>query len=453
MPEVSIITAAYLDSPDKLAWFEECLRSVLEQDFTDYEHVVVDDGSPMDPAGALAAAVGSDARFFLYRGAGRQGPAACRNTACALARGAALLPLDADDRLAGKETLRRLLDAWRPDHARVVYGDLQRLEQEADGVWRPGRTFQLPDYSFERVLDPSGIMPVTALHSIECHRAAGGWKTELDAGLEDVEYWIAAGERGYCGLRIPATTLLYRRHAGGRANVLRSVLRRETEMRNKIRELHRDSYEGRYMAGCCGGGRANVVAPSGSGSGAAAASTPRPARLDQYGSGEKVWVEYIGARTASFGVSGQFTGLNYKVDGKGHRFEVHTGDLPIFRRSGRGRDFRVGVAPPEGAVVTPAAPASAGPPPAPSAPALATLERREPVRVATAPPTPASPPGDVALLALLEAMHLGQIAEAMLTDGWTVARLAAAQPAELTRYRGVGAVRAAQMIGRAREAA
>ncbi|MGH7273887.1 MAG: glycosyltransferase family 2 protein, partial [Nitrospiria bacterium] len=254
MPKLSIITPAFIDSQDRLNWFGETLDSVLTQGFTDWESIIIDDCSPTDLAGLKREF--SDPRFRWFRTSQNSGPALCRNTAAALAESGALLPIDADDILADENALAVLYDAWQSDKFRIVYGDLQRLENG-----ERGKIYNLPEYTFNKALDTNGIMPVTALHSVECHVKAGGWKPELNYGLEDVEYWIAAGKAGFCGQKTHGVVLLYRRHETSRHARLKTE-RHETEMRNKIVDMHRDVYEGRFPMGCCGGGGSSYVPPS-----------------------------------------------------------------------------------------------------------------------------------------------------------------------------------------------
>ncbi len=339
---ISIITPAYIDTIEKLEWLNEMIASVKSQSLTDWELIIMDDTSPM-PINLYEA----DERVRTLRMVTRSGPALCRNTAVALARFQALLPLDADDVLPSRTILDKLYQAWLEDRTKIVYGDLQRLEI-MDGIWRQGRVHELPEYRFTQksagingtVLDPAGTIPVTALHSKECHIAAGGWKQELDSGLEDVEYWIAAGKAGFCGKHISEIVLLYRKYEDSRSSSLRRN-KQETRMRNRIRELHQDVYRGEYPMGCCGSGAAYVPPPS-------QAGVSAPLTLDQYSSNEKVWVEYVGQRQGSFGVVGQFTNYPYTIDGPGHKLEVHVNDLNKFKHSGRGQDFKVGVAAPNG---------------------------------------------------------------------------------------------------------
>lgn len=124
--------------------------------------------------------------------------------------------------------------------------------------------------------------------------------------------------------------------------------------------------------GCCGGGAVYVPPET-----YQQASVSAPLTLDQYPSSEKVWVEYVGGRDGSFGVVGQFTNYPYTVDGPGHKLEVHVNDLAKFRHSGRGVDFKVGVAAPNG---TPPPPVPTGPTPFVAAePELAQILRLDEV--------------------------------------------------------------------------
>ena len=129
---------------------------------------------------------------------------------------------------------------------------------------------------------------------------------------------------------------------------LRLVNQRETEMRNIISEMHRDVYEGRYPMGCCGGGNSYIPPDTFTASTVSQATT-----LDQFSIDQKLWVEYRGQREASFGIVGAFSNIEYRIDGPGHKLEIHVNDLPKFQWSGRGQDFLIGVAPPNGHNIPP----------------------------------------------------------------------------------------------------
>ena len=92
--------------------------------------------------------------------------------------------------------------------------------------------------------------------------------------------------------------------------------------------------------GCCGGGS------KGKPDLGQVNTTPRASTLDGVSDDEKVWIQYNGPREASFGVKGNFTGTIYRINGPGHKLQVHVQGLRLFKRSGRGRDFAIGIAAP-----------------------------------------------------------------------------------------------------------
>lgn len=341
MPKLSIITPALIDTNAKLQWLAEMVETVKKQSFADWELIIVDDASPINPVYENRG----DDRIRIFRLGSRSGPSLARNTGVAVGEGEALLPLDADDLLPTDDVLAKLYEEWAKDKTKTVYGDLQFFNSMDSGGFQPGRVIKLPEYTFQAALDPRALMPVSVMHSVDCHYKAGGWKPELDKGLEDVEYWIAAAKAGFCGKHLNLTTLLYRRHRTSRHSTLRASYENEIAMRNKIMEIHKDAYEGNCTEaamGCgCGGGGAKAAfqAPKERTNG----SVVRTTALDQVGNDQKTGVEYIGRREGTFTVVGAYTGLTYTIDGVGSKVMVHVNDLPKFKLSGRGQDFRVGV--------------------------------------------------------------------------------------------------------------
>jgi hypothetical protein len=88
---VSVIVPLY----NKAACVLRCVRSIAAQTFTDFEVIIVDDGSTDGSAGTVAAIL-NDARFRLLSQT-NAGPGAARNRGAAAASGEYLAFLDADD--------------------------------------------------------------------------------------------------------------------------------------------------------------------------------------------------------------------------------------------------------------------------------------------------------------------------------------------------------------------
>src|SRR4051812_8060223 len=91
-PTVSVIIPAY----NAEAFVGRTLASLRAQSFTDFEAIVVDDGSKDATAAVVQAVVEADPRFRLIRQA-NGGVAVARNRALAEVRGRYVANLDADD--------------------------------------------------------------------------------------------------------------------------------------------------------------------------------------------------------------------------------------------------------------------------------------------------------------------------------------------------------------------
>jgi glycosyltransferase involved in cell wall biosynthesis len=93
IPLVSIIIPHY-NRPRTLA---DTLKNLLDQSFSDWEVIVVDDASPSDPTEFLAAIIPAP-RCRVLRLEKNGGPSAARNAGIAAARGRFIAFLDSDDR-------------------------------------------------------------------------------------------------------------------------------------------------------------------------------------------------------------------------------------------------------------------------------------------------------------------------------------------------------------------
>lgn len=126
MPKISVITPCF----NAARFIGETLDSVVAQTFTDWEHIVVDDGSTDNSAAIVEDFAGRNKRVRLLKQINK-GVCAARNTgfrACA-ADSKYVLFLDADDRLEPEmlEVLAAYLDA-HPE-ACIAYCDYSRIDE------------------------------------------------------------------------------------------------------------------------------------------------------------------------------------------------------------------------------------------------------------------------------------------------------------------------------------
>ena len=196
---------------------ERSVRSVLAQDFTDFELVIGDDGSDDGTGELVAELAAEDPRIRLLRRPTKSGLAGSANWVISEARAPLVAIAHADD-IYDPSRLRRQVELLtsRPDA--VMVGAL------ADGIDAQGRLVQPPNLS--ALLKPSSFAPFP--HTTVMFRAAafartGGYRAHADA-WEDLDlYWRMAEQ--------------------GRILVIPDVLARYRHSPVSIRERHGDRIE------------------------------------------------------------------------------------------------------------------------------------------------------------------------------------------------------------------
>lgn len=190
----------------------ETIDSALGQTWGDIEVIVIDDGSK-DRSAEVLHGFGSriSAEFGPNRGA-----SAARNRGTALATGAYIQYLDADDLLVADAVARRVeaLDAAGAD---VAYGDWQRFETGADGSRQLGETvarrIEDTDADPEIACATSFWAPPAALlYARRIVEAIGGWNERLPV-IQDARFLFDAARQGARFVHVPGVSALYR-HAG-----------------------------------------------------------------------------------------------------------------------------------------------------------------------------------------------------------------------------------------------
>lgn len=177
MPQISIIVPCY----NQAQFLSDALHSVLYQTFTDWECIIVNDGSPDDTELVAQEWCEKDIRFkYLKKENG--GLSSARNAGIAIAESEWILPLDADDKI-GNEYLERAHTIMfsLPDIG-LIYANAEYFG-EKDGLWH------LPEYSFKAFLKTNMIY-CSAFYKKEEWMRIGGYDEDMKNGWEDWEFWI-----------------------------------------------------------------------------------------------------------------------------------------------------------------------------------------------------------------------------------------------------------------------
>ena len=104
MPRFSICVSSYNDAE----FLPACIDSVLNQSFSDFELIIVDDGSPDDTASIINSYAMRDARIVPIIKQVNEGVHLGRKSAVAKCSGDLVILLDSDDELGDPLFLEKL---------------------------------------------------------------------------------------------------------------------------------------------------------------------------------------------------------------------------------------------------------------------------------------------------------------------------------------------------------
>ncbi|OJV36708.1 MAG: hypothetical protein BGO33_04235 [Bacteroidia bacterium 43-41] len=175
---VSIIVPCY----NQGAYLEECLQSILEQTYNNWECIIINDGSSDNTEEIALEWINKDIRFkYIYQK--NNGVSAARNKAIENAKGTLILPLDGDDKI-GKRYLELGVKTFEDNFdVNLVYCNAKYF-----GI-KEGLCV-LPPYDKKKILLGNMILNC-ALYKKEDWMAVDGYDIKMKNGYEDWEFWIS----------------------------------------------------------------------------------------------------------------------------------------------------------------------------------------------------------------------------------------------------------------------
>ena len=123
MPEISIITPFY----NSEKFLEQCILSVIEQDFQDFELILINDGSK-DNSLNIAQKFAQDKRIKIFSKE-NEGQGIARNFALNKAEGKIILYLDSDDWLE-KNALFEIYQKFKKDDCDIIFFNAYKFFEE-----------------------------------------------------------------------------------------------------------------------------------------------------------------------------------------------------------------------------------------------------------------------------------------------------------------------------------
>ena len=233
---VSIIVPCY----NQAHFLSEASQSVLKQTYTNWECIIVNDGSPDNTEQVAKAWCKKDKRFkYVYKENG--GLSSARNAGIKISQGEFILPLDSDDILE-KTFLEKTISELENDDSRAIVtcyskffiGSLENIVHELKPV---GTTYHA-------MLFENSII-ATSLYRKKCWEDVGGYDENMQHGFEDWEFWIAILKRNWTYKVVEEFLFFYRK---AEKSMLIDTLQnyRISNMQyifNKHKDIYKDNFE------------------------------------------------------------------------------------------------------------------------------------------------------------------------------------------------------------------
>jgi len=195
-PMFSVIIPFY----NRADTIDDTISSLKAQTYTNFEVIIVDDGSTDQEALDKLTALDTDGLNIKLIHQRNQGPAAARNTGIQKAKGKYILCLDSDDMIEPTAIEKAIIVFETQPSVSIVSYNRQDFGV-SDRVWT-----YIPFDPLE--LFNNNMVTTAAAFKKEAWRASGGYKSGIS--YEDWEFWLNLAEHGFWGRVIPETLFKYR---------------------------------------------------------------------------------------------------------------------------------------------------------------------------------------------------------------------------------------------------
>ena len=177
---ISIVVPCY----NQAQYLDECLQSVLDQTYQNWECIIVNDGSPDNTQEIAYNWLKKDKRF-KYINKINGGLSSARNAGISQAKGTWILPLDADDIIGNRYLELASLDF--DNGYTIIYSKVQFFGCKNE-IW------DLKPYDFHLMLHLN-IIYCSGFYKKSDWERVNGYDENLIYGMEDWDFWIAILEQ------------------------------------------------------------------------------------------------------------------------------------------------------------------------------------------------------------------------------------------------------------------
>jgi len=235
---ISIITI----TRNRAGFISEAIESALEQSFSDWELIVIDDASEDDTREIVEEYIVRDSRIKYFRNDGHLRISKSRNKALGSARGEYVAVLDSDDVWSDRDKLKKQYGFLEGNKDYVLIGGGVIVIDEYGKETRRYFNRESDENIRGKILFQNQFAHSSVMFRREAALKAGGYDENLNIG-EDYDLWLKLGTLGKMA-NIKEHLLKYRVHGG---NV---TLKRVEALKNNIAIIrkYKDRYPNYYLA-------------------------------------------------------------------------------------------------------------------------------------------------------------------------------------------------------------
>lgn len=246
MPLVSVVTPSF----NQRDYIVEAIESVLAQDYSNIEYIVLDDGSTDDTEHLLHQYNG---RLYWEKHS-NIGQAKTLNKGWKISKGTILSYLSADDALEPHAVRVAVQHLLKHPETVLVYGDYQLMDWRGNTI----RRVDAPDFDYLEMVANIVCQPGPGVFfRREAFNRVGGWNPSLRQ-VPDYEYWLRLGLQGPF-LRIPQPLARFRVHEQSQSyaepsvekseecvSVIREYFNRD-DLPSEVRAVERQAYGSAHL--------------------------------------------------------------------------------------------------------------------------------------------------------------------------------------------------------------
>ena len=188
-------------------YLEECLYSVLNQTYKNWECIIINDGSTDNSENIAKKYENLDSRF-QYKYITNGGVSNARNFAISLSKGNYILPLDGDDKIGNEYLFLAVAEFQKNPETKLVYC-LANMFGNVNEYW------PLPPFNYEYFLFQNTIF-CSAFYKKSDYLKTSGYDVSMRLGYEDWDFWLRLINKNDLIIRINSVEFYYRQTLNSR---------------------------------------------------------------------------------------------------------------------------------------------------------------------------------------------------------------------------------------------